>query len=98
MSVFATRLKQARIFADLSQEKLGIDAGLDEMSASTRMTRYELGKRVPDFALVERFGEILNVPAAYFYAVTEDEAQLLIKLHRLDKKQRVQFMEFVNGF
>jgi transcriptional regulator with XRE-family HTH domain len=98
MSVLAKRLKQARMASGLSQEKLGIDAGLDEMSASTRMNRYELGKRVPDFALVERFGEILNVPAAYFYAVTDEEAHLLLKFHRLNKKQRHHFMELMSGF
>ena len=96
MSVLAKRLKQARIASGLSQEKLGIDAGLDEMSASTRMNRYELGKRVPDLALVERFAKVLNVPAAYFYATTEDEARILIQFHRLDKKRQHQFMELLN--
>ena len=93
MSVFAKRLKQARQRADLSQEKLGVAAGLDENSASTRMNRYELGKRVPDFALVERLAQILNVPAAYFYAVDDDEAELLLAFHLLNKKQRQKLLE-----
>ena len=97
MSIFAKRLKQARQRAGLSQEKLGIEAGLDENSASTRMNRYELGKRVPDFALVVRLAEILRVPAAYFYAVDDGEAELLLAFHRLNKNQRQKLLENINA-
>lgn len=96
MSVLAKRIKQARIRAGLSQERLGLDAGLDEMSASTRMNRYELGKRVPAPDLVERLSEVLSVPAAYFYAVEDDEAELLIKFNKLGVDERVQLMERLN--
>jgi transcriptional regulator with XRE-family HTH domain len=95
MSVLATRLKEARLRAGISQEKLGRDAGLDEMSASTRMNRYELGKRVPDLALVERFAEVLNVPASYFYAVSNDEADLLLAFHRLNQRAKIRAIEFI---
>lgn len=95
MSVLPQRLKDARLTAGLSQEKLGISVGLDEMSASTRMNRYELGKRVPDMALVERLGEVLNVPAAYFYAVTEEEAVLLVGFHRLSRSGRAKVLELL---
>jgi transcriptional regulator with XRE-family HTH domain len=96
MSVLAKRIKQARIRAGLSQERLGLDAGLDEMSASTRMNRYELGKRVPAPDLVERLSEVLCVPAAYFYAVEDDEAELLIKFSKLRADERMQLMERLN--
>lgn len=95
MSVLALRLKEARKRAGISQERLGIDAGLDEMSASTRMNRYELGKRVPDLALVERFAEVLDVPACYFYAVSNDEARLLLAFHNLDRRAKIQAIEFI---
>jgi transcriptional regulator with XRE-family HTH domain len=36
MSVLAKRLKEARLRAGLSQERLGIEAGLDPMSASKK--------------------------------------------------------------
>ena len=100
MSVFARRLKEARKRAGLSQEKLGIEAGLDPMSASTRMNRYELGKRVPDPDLVERIAAVLKVPAAYFYATRDDEAALLLQFHRLSKIDRakvVALMETLSG-
>jgi transcriptional regulator with XRE-family HTH domain len=97
MSVLTIRLKAARLRAGISQEKLGIEAGLDEMSASTRMNRYELGKRIPDLALVERFGEVLNVPTSYFYAKSDEEAQLLLVFHQLDKGGRERVMDLIEG-
>jgi transcriptional regulator with XRE-family HTH domain len=69
MSAFPRRLKEARLRAALSLEQLGIEAGLDPMSASARMNRYELGKRIPNPELVERIAKVLSVPTAYFYAV-----------------------------
>lgn len=95
MAIFAKRIKDARLKAGLSQEQLGINIGLDPASASTRMNRYELGKRVPDFDLVSRLAEILNLPAAYFYAVTDEEAELLAGFHRLQPDRRREILELV---
>ena len=97
MSVLAIRLKDARLRAGLSQERLGIEAGLDEMSASTRMNRYELGKRIPNPVLVERFGKILDVPASYFYAVDNEEAEMLIIFYQLDLQSKRQTIEFAKN-
>jgi transcriptional regulator with XRE-family HTH domain len=66
---------------------LGIEAGLDPMSASTRMNRYELGKRVPDVELMERIAAVLRVSVAYFYA-RDDEAELLLKFQALSLEDR----------
>ncbi|MGH1507241.1 helix-turn-helix domain-containing protein [Ralstonia solanacearum] len=96
MSVLAKRLKEARLLAGLSQERLGIEAGLDPASASARMNRYELGKRVPDAPLVERIAVVLRVPVAYLHSVDDEEAELLLKLHRLSKKQRAKVIAFVD--
>jgi transcriptional regulator with XRE-family HTH domain len=95
MSVFAIRLKEARLKAGISQEKLGIDAGLDEMSASARMNRYELGKRVPDLDLIERFADVLNVPMTYFFAVEQNEADLLLAFQSLDVISRHEVLKFI---
>jgi len=95
MSTLAKRIKEARLSADLSQEQLGIRIGLEPASASTRMNRYELGKRVPDFELVERLASELNLPAAYFYAVGDDEAAMLRMFHRLDQEHRNNMLETV---
>ncbi|AXW63389.1 transcriptional regulator [Ralstonia solanacearum] len=96
MPVLAQRLKEARQRSGLSQERLGIEAGLDPMSASTRMNRYELGKRIPDPELVTRIAEVLDVPAAFFYAVDDDEAELLLKFNRLPKAQRSKLFSLMD--
>ncbi len=95
MSVLARRLKEARTTAGLSQERLGLEAGLDPMSASARMNRYEQGKRVPSLELVERIAEVLKVPAAYFYAVEDETAELLVAYHRLSKAGRLRVMSAI---
>lgn len=78
MSVLSKRLKEIRIKKGYSQEQLGLEAGLDAMSASTRMNRYELGKRTPDFLIVEKIAEVLDVPTAYFYAKEDELAKLIL--------------------
>lgn len=44
-----------------------MQAGIDEFTASPRVNQYERGKHTPEFQTVERFAEILGVPAPYFY-------------------------------
>jgi transcriptional regulator with XRE-family HTH domain len=97
MSAFPRRLKEARLRAALSQEQLGIEAGLDPMSASARMNRYELGKRIPNPELVERIAKVLSVPTAYFYAVEDDEAELLIGFQELSNHDRAKAVAFVRS-
>jgi len=93
MSVFPKRLKEARLEAGLSQEKLGVLAGIDEMSSSARMNQYEKGKHEPDFSMVERIARVLNMPTAFFYAESDDEAKLLRRFHRLSAQARAELMQ-----
>ena len=75
---FPKRLKEARKAMGLSQEKLGIMAGIDEMSASARMNQYEKGKHVPDYEMASRIGKVLEVPVAYFYAEDDQLAVVIL--------------------
>jgi transcriptional regulator with XRE-family HTH domain len=95
MSSFAKRLKDARLEAGISQEKLGVLAGIDEMSASARMNQYERGKHMPDISMVERLATVLGIPAAYFYVEEDDIAQLLIELYQLKQSDRKKVMLYV---
>jgi len=88
MSVLARRLKEARLRAGLSQERLGILAGIDEMSASARMNQYERGKHAPDWLTVQRLAAVLQVPVAYFYADDDDAAELLLAFYALPLEAR----------
>jgi transcriptional regulator with XRE-family HTH domain len=95
MSVFATRLKDARKHAGLSQERLGVLAGIDEMSASARMNQYERGKHEPHSSLVERFAKVLAVPESFFYEKDDEVAHLLVFLHRKSADERHQVIAHV---
>lgn len=81
--------------AGLSQERLGLEAGLEPESASARMNRYETGSRVPDLELMERIGSVLGVPAAYFYASNDQVAELLVAFSALSPKVRDKALELV---
>lgn len=62
---FAGRLKTARLRkaaklkaegkGGYSQERLGVEAGIEEASASARMNQYEQGVHAPDLSLAIRF-------------------------------------------
>jgi transcriptional regulator with XRE-family HTH domain len=78
MSVLAKRLKEARLRAGLSQERLGVLAGIDEASASARMNQYERAKHEPDWLTVQRLAGVLKVPVAYLYADDDATAELLL--------------------
>lgn len=72
------RLKEARLKAGLSQQQLGVLAGIDEATASARMNQYERGVHTPDFELVCRLAAVLNTPASYFYTVEDDLAEIIL--------------------
>jgi transcriptional regulator with XRE-family HTH domain len=95
MSVFSKRLKEARREARLSQERLGVLAGIDEMSASARMNQYERGKHEPDFSMVERIAQVLNMPVSFFYAKNDNEAKLLRWFHQLNAEERAELIQEV---
>ncbi|MCL2829872.1 MAG: helix-turn-helix domain-containing protein [Betaproteobacteria bacterium] len=91
---FSRRLKEARQEANLSQERLGILAGIDEGSASARINQYERGKHAPNFLTVKQIAEVLNVPEAYFYTENDNMAQLLRVFHRKRKENQEKICEY----
>lgn len=80
------RLKEARVRKGISQQKLGVLAGIDEATASARMNQYERGIHVPDFELVCRLALVLSVPSCYFYAVEDELAERVCLWHAEIKK------------
>lgn len=98
MSTLGKRLKDARLKKGLSQEQLGLRAGLEVESASARMNRYERGTRVPSVELVERIAEVLDVPLTYFYAAEEDEAKLVVLFHRMSSDNKNQVLNVAETF
>lgn len=95
LPLFARRLKAARLRGNLSQEKLGIAAGVDEFSASARVNQYERGKHTPDVLMAMHLARALEVPLSYFWAVDEDEAELLRLYHGLGARMKKQILRSV---
>lgn len=92
MSIFTKRLKEMRTAAGLSQERLGISAGIDPASARARVNQYENGKHHPDQLTVRNLALVLDAPESYFYAVDEDTARLLLLFHRLPQAKRAEVL------
>jgi transcriptional regulator with XRE-family HTH domain len=90
--VWPNRLKEARLALGLSQKQLGIEAGLDEFVASTRINRYELGVHAPDYQMAARLAVVLQIPAAFLYCDDDEMAQMILAFHRAPKAARKRAM------
>lgn len=86
--VYSRRLREAREAYGISQRALGIEAGLDEFVASTRVNRYETGVHQPDLQTLQRLAAILKLPVAYFYAEDDELAQLIANFKGRSKSKR----------
>jgi transcriptional regulator with XRE-family HTH domain len=93
LSVFAARLKQARLRAKLSQKELGKLAGIDEFSSSPRINQYERAKHAPDYSTAERLAKVLDVPAAFLYARDDDLAELVLLFAQCTAAKRRQLLK-----
>ncbi|HCQ9970499.1 helix-turn-helix transcriptional regulator [Acinetobacter baumannii] len=96
-NVFAMRLRLARKAKGLSQERLGILAGIDESSASARMNQYERGKHVPDFLVASKIAEVLELPTAYFYVEDDLLAEIIQKSYELSTEQKNKVLVFIKS-
>lgn len=97
-SLFGRRLREARERIGLPQDKLGVKIGLDEGSASARISRYETGAHEPPFETAELLAKVLKVPAAFFYCSDDDLALLILwwdGLSKLEKKRARALIESV---
>ncbi|ENZ2117433.1 helix-turn-helix domain-containing protein [Salmonella enterica] len=80
--MISKRLKEARLRAKLTQERLGVLAGIEEATAYSRLSHYENGTHKPTFELVCKFARVLNVPECYFYTVDDDFAEEILTLYK----------------
>jgi transcriptional regulator with XRE-family HTH domain len=77
--IWAQRLRQARTAMGISQRQLGIDAGIDEFVASSRVNRYEQAVHEPDYLTMQNLAKALGVSAAFMYAAEDDVADLIFR-------------------
>lgn len=66
-----------------SQEKVGVQIGIDESSSRARISRYELGTHEPPVKTARLIAEVLGVPLAYLYCEDDEVAELLLALRML---------------
>ena len=97
ISIVAKHLKQARLRAGLSQKQLGIDAGIDEFSASARINQYERGKHMPDLQTLTRLAAVLRRPVPYFYCQDAELADVIVKFSALGRAQRKRLLGQMGG-
>lgn len=87
-ALLGARLRYLREARGWSQEKVGVEVGLDESSARARISRYELGVHEPPIATARMLAKVLNVPLAYLYCEDDQTASLLLVLQQMTDKQR----------
>jgi len=91
---FCRRLKSTRKSNKLTQEALGVAIGLDESSANTRISRYEKGVHVVEPNTAERIAQVLNMPLSYFYAPTEELAELNQIFYHLNHEEQQKLLRY----
>lgn len=96
-NIFAHRLKLARKEKNISQERLGILAGVEESSASARMNQYERGKHVPDYLMLSKIAQALDLPPAYFYTEDDVLAEIIKYCHHMNQQQKLELLVYLKN-
>lgn len=92
-TIFSRRLREARLRTGLSQKSLGIQAGIDQFSASPRMNQYEKGRHLPDLLTMEHLAAAAGVPMSYFLAQDDELAELLVIWGTMNKDARTELLD-----
>jgi transcriptional regulator with XRE-family HTH domain len=92
-TVFGARLRQSREKLGLSQEQVGVLIGIDESSASARISRYESGTHEAPHLTASLIARALGVPAAYLYCEDDTLAAIILAADRLSKGDRLTVLE-----
>lgn len=87
-AVFGRRLRQARLRVGIPQDKLGVQAGLDESSSSARISRYESGVHEPSLQFAETLAKVLGISAAFFYCSDDRLAEIILRYADMSEAQR----------
>ncbi|WP_373991904.1 helix-turn-helix domain-containing protein [Duganella sp. BuS-21] len=91
--LFGRRLRQARLRAELPQDRLGVLAGLEESSSSARISRYESGIHEPPVRFAEALAKVLGVSAAFFYCADDQLAEVILLYADLSEAKRRLMLE-----
>jgi transcriptional regulator with XRE-family HTH domain len=81
-------MREARLRLGLPQDKLGVKIGLDEHTASARMSRYENGVHHVPLAIARKIAKTLKVPLAYLYCDDDKLAEIIVAANALSHKDQ----------
>lgn len=81
-------MRAARERLGLPQDRLGVLIGIDEGSASARMSRYETGVHEPALSTARLIANALNVPLPYLYCDDEVLAEIILAIHELSSAEK----------
>ncbi|MFP4132356.1 MAG: helix-turn-helix domain-containing protein, partial [Thiohalospira sp.] len=81
-----------------SQRRLGLEAGLDEFSASPRINHYERGRHAPDYSTLTQLARVLEVPVPFFFAEEEEMADWLLLWREVPQPVRQQTLEELRAY
>jgi transcriptional regulator with XRE-family HTH domain len=92
-SPLALRLRAARKAANLTQQRLGIQLGMDPNTASARINQYDKGKHAPDYQTAQRMAAELDVPVADLYCEEDVLAELICKISKLEEADQLALLD-----
>ena len=84
-----------RLARGVSQKRLGILAGIDEFSASSRINQYEKGKHVPDYMTATRLAKAMDIPVTYLFADDDELAFVILALDKAPRRKKAQIMKLL---
>jgi len=87
-SIVGRRLKELREELGWSQERVGVEIGMDESSSRARISRYELGVHEPPVATARLIAHVMGAPLSYLYCEDDKVAALLLALHQMKPAAR----------
>ena len=80
----------------MTQTELGRLLGLeDQNTAAPRVSRYETGKHEPDQETMARIAEALGLPVAYFHAVDDILAEVILLVAKMPKKDQEEILDLL---
>jgi transcriptional regulator with XRE-family HTH domain len=77
----------------MTQEALASAAGIDEFSASARMSQYETGKHIPHYEIARKLAKALRVPVEFLYSSDDTTAELLLLWGPLPVEQKAEILD-----
>lgn len=83
----------------MNQAALGAVLGLEEQnSAAPRISRYERGDRMPDNESMAKLAEALELPVAYFHAVSDPMAEAILVMSQLSPEKQEELIQVIRKF